>query len=145
MNAKQARLRKQLLAKIHMHKGYKEHIQTNSWQDFLSLTFKTTSSKDLSIDELKICLDILDGKLENFLYLEPDIKGRALLYQKDSTLKQRAYLLALLELADIKYLNFLLLCKKTLKKVVLSLDELSKKDYNTMIYVLEKIVAVKKN
>ncbi|EOC7452628.1 hypothetical protein ACI7XY_000826 [Campylobacter jejuni] len=62
MSPKQAMLRKQLLAKIHMHKEYLYYKENNAWQDFLALRFEVLSSKDLSIDELKILLDIFDRK-----------------------------------------------------------------------------------
>ncbi|EAK2109856.1 hypothetical protein BFM12_07615 [Campylobacter jejuni] len=139
MSPKQIRLRKQLLTKIHMHKEYLYYKKHNAWQDFLTLRFEVKSSKDLSIDELKILLDIFDGKIKDNLSFTPDLKGRAIL-KKSSSTKQFFYLKALLEQNKMNIFSFYKLCKKTLKKDVFSLLDLNKKDCTTMIVVLEKIL-----
>ncbi|EAH9150331.1 hypothetical protein C5O32_06880 [Campylobacter jejuni] len=144
MNPKQEILRKQLLAKIHMHKEYLYYKENNAWQDFLALRFEVLSSKDLSIDELKILLDIFDGKIKDELNFTPDLKGRMLL-KKSSSNKQFFYLKALLEQTKMSIFNFYKLCKKTLKKDIYSLESLSKKDTTTMLIVLEKILKAKQN
>lgn len=144
MSPKQEMLRKQLLAKIHIHKEYLYYKENNAWQDFLALRFEVLSSKDLSIDELKILLDIFDGKIKDKLNFTPDLKGRMLL-KKSSSNKQFFYLKALLEQTKMSIFNFYKLCKKTLKKDIYSLESLSKKDTTTMLIVLEKILKAKQN
>ncbi|TKX29494.1 hypothetical protein [Campylobacter estrildidarum] len=143
MSPKQATLRKQLLAKIHMHKEYLYYKKHNAWQDFLTLRFEVKSSKDLSINELKILLGIFDGKIKDSLSFIPDLKGRVILKQNGSV-KQFFYLKALLKQNKMNVFSFYRLCKKTLKKDVFSLLDLSKKDYTTMIVVLEKILKTEK-
>ncbi|EAH6971737.1 hypothetical protein ACU520_000297 [Campylobacter jejuni] len=142
MSPKQAMLRKQLLAKIHMRKEYLYYKENNAWQDFLALRFEVLSSKDLSIDELKILLDIFDGKIKDDVNFTPDFKGRSML-KKASSNKQFFYLKALLKQTKMPIFSFYKLCKKTLKKDIYSLETLSKKDCTTMLVVLEKIAKTK--
>ncbi|VEG62969.1 Uncharacterised protein [Campylobacter jejuni subsp. doylei] len=141
MSPKQAMLRKQLLAKIHMHKEYLYYKKIMLGKIFLALRFEVLSSKDLSIDELKILLDIFDGKIKDDVNFTPDFKGRLML-KKASSNKQFFYLKALLKQTKMPIFSFYKLCKKTLKNIY-SLETLSKKDCTTMLVVLEKIAKTK--
>ncbi|PZT47306.1 hypothetical protein B6S12_09745 [Helicobacter valdiviensis] len=140
MTKNQEIYRKQLLCKIHTHPRYKNIKQNEAWEDFLYYRFSVNSSKELSINELKILLDILEGKRKDELNLAIDFKGRAMLLSNAKSQKQEIYLKALLEELDMPLLSFYLLCKKTLKKTILKLEDLNKKDTTIMIMVCEKIL-----
>ncbi|EAJ5698573.1 hypothetical protein DSE64_05845 [Campylobacter lari] len=144
MSPKQEMLRKQLLAKIHMHKEYFYYKNNDAWEYFLSLRFGVSSSKDLSIDELKLIIDIFNHKVCDQYSYTPDLKGRAVL-KKASSNKQFFYLKALLKQVKMPIFSFYKLCKKTLKKDIYTLNDLNKKDCTTMLVVLEKIAKSKQN
>lgn len=139
MTQKQEHLRKQLLIKIHTNKEYKFYKDNEAWEDFLILRFKVSSSKFLSLNELKILLDILEAKIKDDIDFKPDYKGRALLHKGSQSQKQRIYLKALLEQSKMGIFAFYKLCKKTLKKDIDSLSDLNKEDCSIMLIVLEKI------
>ncbi|WDL73894.1 hypothetical protein [Helicobacter winghamensis] len=143
MTKNQEIYRKQLLCKIHTHPRYKNIKKNEAWEDFLYYRFGVGSSKDLSINELKALLDILEGKRKDELNLKEDFKGRAMLKDNAKSQKQENYLKALLKELDMPLLPFYLLCKKTLKKMILSFEDLNKKDTTTMIMVCEKILKQK--
>ena len=70
--------RKQLLYRIHTNSLYKEIKRNHAWQDWLRLRFGVESSKDLSIGELNLALDILLGNVPDRLDFKPDTLGRNL-------------------------------------------------------------------
>lgn len=141
MTAKQVVFRKSLLAKIHTHSAYKHMISFEGWQDFLHSHFKVTSSAKLSINELISLIDLLDG---NNPSKTPDFKGRkAVANIGKITIKQKRYIMKLLEglRKDEKW--FLILCFKTLKFGVFNIEHLSKNHASTMILALEKISKIR--
>ena len=75
----QENYRKSLLRAIHLHSEYTVLFAGGAWEDWLHVRFGMTSSKELSIKELKHILDVFNHKVEDTLCLKPDIAGRALL------------------------------------------------------------------
>ena len=75
----QENFRKGLLRAIHLHGTYSMLYAGGAWEDWLHVRFCVTSSKELSIKELKHILDVFNDKVEDTLSLKPDIAGRALL------------------------------------------------------------------
>lgn len=88
MTKKQEIYRKQLLAIIHTHPFYKHAKQNDAWQEWLMLRFGVESSKELSISELNLALDILQERIDDRLGFEPDIKGRRIFKKDAITQKQ---------------------------------------------------------
>lgn len=134
MNNNQRIYRNGLLAKIHVHPKYKEIKAALSWEDYLYVRFKVTSSKDLGIEELRGLLDCLNGKdgkdgkddkLQN-------IKDRIMLFgsRQDRKIILLAEDLGMMEnLAEFIY--------RQSKKY--SLEECSKEEKTKIIIGLEKI------
>lgn len=86
MTEKQRVLRNSLLSKIHLHIFYKEAFRVGAWQEFLKNNFGVESSAKLSIKELLILLDMMNGKevATNLV----DYKGRRVVDKKLSTKSQ---------------------------------------------------------
>jgi len=87
----QENFRKGLLRAIHQHGTYSMLYAGGAWEDWLHVRFCVTSSKELSIKELKHILDVFNDKVEDTLSLKPDIAGRALLKQapKNGSITQK--------------------------------------------------------
>ncbi|MCI6989415.1 MAG: DUF1018 domain-containing protein [Campylobacter sp.] len=107
MTEKQRVLRNNLLKRIHLNSEYKLLRENDAWEMWLEIRFGVSSSANLSINELKLALDMLING--DFKKSEPDILGRNLvknskLVKKDDkkiTLSQYNYLKSL-----AKRLNF---------------------------------------
>lgn len=130
MNNNQRIYRNGLLAKIHVHPKYKEIKAALSWEDYLYVRFKVTSSKDLGIEELKGLLDCLNGKDGKDDKL--NIKDRIMLFgsRQDRRIILLAEDLGMMEnLAEFIY--------RQSKKY--SLEECDKEEKTKIIIGLEKI------
>ena len=65
----QSEYRKRLLALIHINPLYKQIVENGAWQEWLMLRFGVESSKELSISELNLALDILQERVDDRLAL----------------------------------------------------------------------------
>lgn len=90
MTEKQIFLRKRLLSDIHANKRYKEIAANEAWCDYLQMRFGVVSSKDLSIRELGILVDILNDDHKDMLNMKPDYQGRAIVKQHNAPDMQRS-------------------------------------------------------
>lgn len=86
MTEKQRALRNNLLSKIHLHIFYKEAFRVGAWQEFLKNNFGVESSAKLSIKELLILLDMMNGK--EVAINSVDYRGRRVVDKKLSTKSQ---------------------------------------------------------
>ena len=86
MTEKQRVLRNNLLSKIHLHIFYKEAFRVGAWQEFLKNNFGVESSAKLSIKELLILLDMMNGK--EVAINSVDYRGRRVVDKKLSTKSQ---------------------------------------------------------
>lgn len=85
MTRSQTIYRKQLLALIHTNDLFKEIKANDAWEMWLSMRFGVTSAAKLSIDELKIALEILRGKRADTKDgFNPDFKGRSFVHNDAS-------------------------------------------------------------
>nr|DAX52384.1 MAG TPA: Protein of unknown function (DUF1018) [Caudoviricetes sp.] len=84
----QSEYRKRLLTLIHINPLYKQIVENEAWQEWLMLRFGVESSKELSISELNLALDILQERVDDRLGFEPDIKGRRIFKKDAITQKQ---------------------------------------------------------
>ncbi|MBR8466351.1 DUF1018 domain-containing protein [Campylobacter sp. faydin G-140] len=135
--------RKQLLAKIHTHKQYKLINENEAWQDWLRLRFGVQSSKELSIKELNLVLDILNDKVYDELNFKPDYTGRNILNPEKITVKQIEKIKALtseLRWNDIKLMKFVNRQCKTLLLYSSYLSKLSKKQAISVITGLNAVL-----
>lgn len=67
MTPAQQNYRKRLLATIHQHIRMKEMKAQGVWSDYLFGRWGVESSRDLSLEELKNLLDILNGRTANIV------------------------------------------------------------------------------
>lgn len=98
MSKKQEGFRKTLLAKIHIHKRYKEIKEEGCWEEWLEIHYGCDSARFLSTNELKEVLDIFNDKVQDRDYVLRDIWGRAQISvnkNKSSTKAQRLKIIAL--------------------------------------------------
>lgn len=98
MSKKQEGFRKTLLAKIHIHKRYKDIKEEGCWEEWLEIHYGCDSARFLSISELKEVLDIFNDKLPDRDYVLRDIWGRAQISvnkNKSSTKAQRLKIIVL--------------------------------------------------
>lgn len=91
MTDKQKRFRVQLLKMVHTNEMYKNLKRVEAWEDFLYVRFRVESSSELSIDELKVLVDVLNGG-EDKLGLEADNVGRAMLKDKPNMITTKQIL-----------------------------------------------------
>ena len=140
MTQAQKDLRKQLLCKIHIHPKHKEIKKNDAWEDFLIYHFGVPSAKWLSISELNLVIEILNGK--EHTEVSCDILGRNLINPEMITQKQITQILALQESlgwSDFDLLRFVLKQAKCGFISVNSLVNLTKKQASKVITGLEKI------
>ena len=143
MTNAQAFLRKKLLCKIHTHRVYKEVKANGAWGDYLALRFGVESCKELSISELKIVLDCLDG-VNTELNFEPDIRGRAVVNKEAITQKQIVQILGLKEVLGWEESAWRAFVYRQIKVMLWSESSLygiSKKQASSLITGLEKTAA----
>lgn len=137
LSQKQISYRKQLLARIHTHPVYKQAKANEAWGDMLEANFETSSSAELSIKELNLLLDLLNGR--DFNPTKPDYKGRAIIKENSASNKQLIKLYALFD--ELGYVGF----KRTefiyrqLNRFVPNPDLLSKSQITNCIIGLEAI------
>lgn len=141
----QENFRKGLLRGIHRHYIYEGLYASGAWEDWLHIRFGVTSSKHLSIKELRYVLDIFNDKVEDELNIKPDLAGRTIMQQstKDGgiTLKQSAAIRSLWEQkardkSDIALLNFV---KKATGTLFISLEHLKKAEATKVLIALAKV------
>ncbi|QKF64575.1 hypothetical protein [Campylobacter corcagiensis] len=142
MTKKQRLLRNSLLARIHLHPFYKSAFEVGAWSEFLENSFKTNSSANLSIKELILLLDIMNGK--DAIIDEIDYKGRARLNPNLATQKQITKCLSLkdeLNYSDAKFREFVF---KNTKKMLWKLEMINsftKGELSKLISIMSKIKA----
>lgn len=145
MTFKQDAYRKSLLRAIHQNYTYSQLHASGVWEDWLFIRFGVTSSKDLSIKELKHTLSVLNDKVEDTLNLMPDLAGRTIMQQstKDGgiTLKQSAAIRSLWEQkardkSEVALLNFV---KKATGTLFISLECLKKGEATKVLIALAKV------
>lgn len=146
MTEKQRKLRKCLLAKIHLDNFYIGASQNGAWQEFLLNNFGVESSAELSIKELISLLEIMHGSKS--AAEKPDFCGRRVVNNKLGTQKQIKKVFALKNEIfenDINFINFIY---KHTGKILWRLDMLQnmdKKELTKLIVILEKIRMWKKS
>lgn len=140
MTQAQKDLRKQLLCKIHIHPKHKEIKKNDAWEDFLIYHFGVQSAKWLSISELNLVIEILNGK--EHTEVSCDILGRNLINPEMITQKQITQILALQESLGYENKKLVSFIYRQIKKMIWntnSLYTLSKKEASKVITGLEKI------
>lgn len=146
MSKKQEDFRKNLLAKIHIHRRYKEIKENGCWEEWCLLRYGCNSTKFLSINELKEVLDILNGMAKDRDYVIVDIVGRAQTAPNKHglcTKAQRLKIIALCEEANMKEKAFCAFAYKQIKKHILGfalLDKLQREEATKIIVGLEKVL-----
>lgn len=132
MTPNQKRLRFDLLKKIHCQDVYKEHFNNDFWEEYLTSMFGIGSCKDLSIKELFILLDVMEGR-RDLAPFTPDIRGRKIVENKQDAKIES--LRVLLGFSPINLNKFIL---KIFKK-----EKLSGREKSRLIYILEKMLKSK--
>ena len=128
-----------MLAKIHIHKRYKDIKQAGFWEEWLELRYGIKSAKFLSINELKEVLDIFNNKVADRDYVTSDSVGRAMLLplaQKSQALHIE-HLLNILRYNDKQKKAFF---KRQINKEIDSIDALNKEEATKIIIGLKKIM-----
>jgi|GEM_PF-1951966 len=145
MTFKQDTYRKGLLRAIHQNHAYAELHAGGAWEDWLFVRFGVTSSKDLSIKELKHTLNVLNDAVEDTLNLMPDLAGRTIMQQSTQdgalTLKQSAAIRSLWEQkardkSEVALLNFV---KKATGTLFISLECLKKGEATKVLIALSRV------
>jgi len=130
MTKKQIAYKKSLLKLVHLSHTYKVFFSKDDtlWRDFLKREYGVSSSKELSIDELKSLVDYLNNKTNT-------------LEKKSATSNQLSWILHSWELKSYKKdLNSLLqFIERVAKRKVKSVDELSVRDAKKVIAALNKM------
>ena len=145
MTEKQRVLRNSLLSKIHLHIFYKEAFRVGAWQEFLKNNFGVESSAKLSIKELLILLDMMNGKevATNLV----DYKGRRVVDKKLSTKSQIVKCLGLkkeLGWNEWEFKRFVLKQLGTMLWKDEMINNFSKSELTKLITVMGKILKWKK-
>lgn len=146
MTEKQRALRNNLLSKIHLHIFYKEAFRVGAWQEFLKNNFGVESSAKLSIKELLILLDMMNGKevATNLV----DYKGRRVVDKKLSTKSQIIKCLSLKDELGWKTWEFRQFVLKQINVMLWNdemINSLSKQNLTKLISVMSKIKTWKEN
>lgn len=141
----QENFRKGLLRGIHQNHSYVQLHASGAWEDWLFVRFGVTSSKDLSIKELKHALNVLTYKIEDELNITPDLSGRAIMKQstKDGgiTPKQISAIRSMWEQkardkSDVAMLHFV---KKATGTLFIALEHLKKAEATKVLIALAKV------
>lgn len=141
----QDNFRKGLLRAIHQHSAYGMLYAGGAWEDWLHVRFGVTSSKELSIKELKHILDVFNHKREDTLSLKPDIAGRALVKQAPKsggvTQKQLAAIFSMWEqkARDKSERALLHFIKRATGILYISIAHLKKDEATKVILALMKV------
>jgi len=142
--------RKRLLATIHSHKKHKELKSVDCWGDWLHVRFGVESSAVLSIKELKMVLDIMNGVSEDGENLSDDKSGREMIVRikqggksgsGNASLKQKKSIVALWqEKARDKSREAMFRFIHTVtKKLFVSLEAIDTKEASRVIMAMNKI------
>ena len=145
MTEKQRALRNNLLSKIHLHIFYKEAFRVGAWQEFLKNNFGVESSAKLSIKELLILLDMMNGK--EVAINSVDYRGRRVVDKKLSTKSQIIKCLNLkkeLGWDEWDFKRFILKQLGTMLWRDEMINNLSKSELTKLITVMTKILKWKK-
>lgn len=157
--------RKQLLYRIHTNSLYKEIKRNHAWQDWLRLRFGVESSKDLSIGELNLALDILLGNVPDRLDFKPDTLGRNLVAnaridanksskkqsgEADKKISRKQFNLiaakaAELNMDEFSLMKFIARQTRVLVPKIDLLPKIRQEDATKIITGLEKIIKFKKD
>ncbi|MGP1561620.1 MAG: phage protein GemA/Gp16 family protein [Helicobacteraceae bacterium] len=143
MTKNQEDLRRKLLARIHTHEHYKEAAKMDAWSVLLTKLFKQESSKDLSIDELFILLDVLNRRDWHSQYKKryyPRAGGASgALSTAGASHAQIVQISALSSSLEFSSADLFKYVKRQTKKSVLSLNALNAADAKAVIVGLRGI------
>lgn len=140
MTEKQRKLRKCLLAKIHLDNFYIGASQNGAWQEFLLNNFGVISSAKLSIKELLILLDLMNGSAKTLI--KPDFYGRRAIDKSLGTKKQVMKCLNLKKELGWQMTEFKKFVFKQTEKILWKdemINSLSKAELTKLISVMNKI------
>lgn len=146
MTEKQQILRKNLLAKIHTHSFYKEALRVGAWQEFLENNFSVKSSAKLSIKELLVLLDMMNGK--EVEYKSYDYRGRRVVDKGLATKSQVIKCLSLKDELGWKAWEFRQFVLKQISIMLWNdemINSLSKQNLTKLISVMSKIKTWREN
>ena len=137
--------RKSLLARVHTHRSCVELKRCEGWEAYLEDNFSTDSSAKLSINELKLLLDMLDG---NFVAPRKiDIAGRQMVARATKKLASLAQIKRIDELRVALGWN-----KKELSAfiarhlhIIVDISRLDPKSATKLIYMLTKVAQYQRN
>lgn len=135
--------RKQLLARIHTHPQYKIIKENEAWSEWLELRFGVSSSKELSLKELNIVIDILNQRRNDEIDLKPDYVGRNILNPTKISTKQIEKIKVLaskLGWDDVRLMKFINRQCNTLLIYISYLSKLSKKQATSVITGLNAVL-----
>ncbi|MDL0088149.1 phage protein GemA/Gp16 family protein [Campylobacter gastrosuis] len=135
--------RKQLLTRIHTHPQYKIIKENEAWSEWLELRFGVSSSKELSIKELNIVIDILNQRCNDEIDIKPDYAGRNILNPAKITAKQIEKIKVLaskLGWDDARLMKFINRQCKALLLYSSYLNKLSKKQATSVITGLNAVL-----
>lgn len=135
--------RKSLLAKVHMHHVCIELKRLEGWEEYLDENFSVSSSAELSIDELKILLDMLNGK--GVKPFKIDLSGRQVVQRAIKKISSQAQARKIDELRVLigwnqKELNIFIASKMHILANPLKLEP---KNASRLIYMLSKVLEYK--
>ncbi len=142
--------RKRLLATIHGHKKHKELKSVDCWGDWLHIRFGVESSAILSIKELKMVLDVMNGVSEDGENLSCDMVGRAMIERLkkggksdsgNASLKQKKSIVALWQqkARDKSKESMFRFIQTVTKKLFVSLEAMDSKEASRVIMAMNKI------
>ena len=140
MTEKQRALRNNLLSKIHLHIFYKEAFRVGAWQEFLENNFSVKSSAKLSIKELLVLLDMMNGK--EVEYESHDYRGRRVVDKGLATKNQVVKCLSLKDELGWKTWEFRQFVLKQISVMLWNdemINSLSKQNLTKLISVMSKI------
>lgn len=141
MTEKQRIFRNTLLTKIHTHEFYKGCIENEAWSEFLMNNFGVISSAKLSIKELLILLDLMNGSAKTLI--KPDFYGRRAIDKNLGTKKQVMKCLNLKKELGWRMTEFRKFVFKQTEKILWKdemINSLSKAELTKLISVMNKIL-----
>ena len=141
----QSEYRKRLLTLIHINPLYKQIVENGAWQEWLMLRFGVESSKELSISELNLALDILQERVDDRLGFEPDIKGRRIFKKGAITQKQLKKIEVLLDVLGWDENSARRFYYRQIGALVTNLALLNSKQATKIITGLSAVIKCEKN
>ncbi|ARR00304.1 phage protein GemA/Gp16 family protein [Campylobacter porcelli] len=136
--------RKNLLAKVHIHRGCVELKRLEAWEGYLEDKFGVKSSAKLSINELKTLLDMLNGK-----DIKPvkDLAGREIIQRASKEISSLAQARKIEELRVAIGWSHKELLSFMIDKMHIIGNPLKLKPQNAskLIYILSKVLEYKKS